>query len=139
MYKVSANLVNQIKRHEGFSSKPYRDTVGKLTIGYGRNLDDVGIDIYESHVLLLNDLNKTLNKLYERFPLIDELDDLRKDVIINMAFNIGVDGFLKFHNMIDALSKKDYEKAADEMLNSLWAKQVKTRALELSKTMRNGK
>lgn len=64
------------------------------------------------------------------------LDDIRQKVVIDMAFNLGVNGVLSFKNMIQALKEKDYDKAAEEMLDSLWAEQVGNRADRLAKMMR---
>ena len=89
-------LVDQLMRHEGLRLKPYRDTVGKLTIGIGRNLDDVGISRDEAMVLLKNDIDKTITALREHLPFYDSLSEARRNVLANMAFNMGIRGLLDF-------------------------------------------
>lgn len=124
-------------RHEGFEGYPYKCPAGHTTIAYGRNLDSNPLTPDEGLLLLRNDITN-LEKQLEHLSWFDALDDVRKDCIINMAFNLGIRGLLRFHNTIAALKRKDYDKAADEMLNSLWATQVKTRADELAEQMRTG-
>ena len=133
----------RIMKHEGFRSQPYRDTVGKLTIGYGRNLDDVGISELEGRVLLEQDLLKAaeqLNKLMQDEVLAKHFDSqenaARSFVLIEMIFNMGVGTFKKFKNLIAALNDQNWEKAAAEMLDSKWAEQVGQRAKTLAEVMR---
>ena len=128
-----------IAKHEGLRLKPYRDPVGKLTIGYGRNLDDIGISQSEALVLLGNDIGwatKAARRMFEKF---DDLNGVRQAVLIDMAFNLGEARLGKFFKMIAAVKSGDFEKAADEMLSSKWAHQVGTRALENARLMRTGK
>lgn len=123
-------------RHEGLRLKPYRCPSGKLTIGVGRNLEDVGISTSEAMFLLESDIY-TCTKEALKFSWFSNLSDVRRDVVISMIFNIGYSGFLKFKKMIEAIEAKNYEKAADEMLASEWALQVGKRSYELSEMMRN--
>jgi len=130
-------LLQQLQRHEGLRLKPYRDAVGKLTIGYGRNLDDRGISEDEAGFMLDNDIDQVVAEL-ERLPLYLGLDSVRQTVLANMAFNMGVPTLLEFRRMLGALAEKDWDRAADEMLDSKWARQVGSRAVELSELMRLG-
>lgn len=129
------SAIEQIKIDEGFRGQPYKCTAGKITIGYGRNLEANPLTKAEAQILLENDLKKIVKKL-TRYGFYTRLDSGRRAVILNMAFNLGVNGLMKFKNMIEALELKDYDKAADEMLNSRWANQVKSRATRLAKQMR---
>lgn len=131
-------LREQLIRDEGFSLKPYRDTVGRLTIGIGRNLDDRGISIEEADMLLNNDLLLVETGLNALLPQARELDEARRGVLLNMGFNMGLDGLLKFRRMLRAVEIRDYESAAREMLDSDWALQVGSRADRLSKQMTTG-
>lgn len=131
-------LENQLIRHEGVRLKPYRDTVGKLTIGIGRNLDDVGISEEESKVLLRNDINKVGHDLTDHIGWWNSLDEARRIVLMNMCFNLGIARLLGFQKFLTALQNGDYQKAADEMKDSLWYKQVKGRGVELEQMMRTG-
>lgn len=143
--------------HEGVRLKPYKDTVGKWTIGVGRNISDVafsddekiylgipprdifkGITIVEAMYLLDNDIKKAIKDEQEHFDWVGSLDNVRQAVVIDMIFNLGITKFSKFTNTISYIKEGDYEKAADNMLLSLWAKQVGRRAKELSEMMRTG-
>lgn len=131
------DFVNQIKRHEGLRLKPYKCSAGKLTIGYGRNLEDVGITEEEAYLLLLNDISDTVVDLQRaKLNVFDSLSKPRQYVLMNMCFNLGINRLLKFKNMWSALADGNYNKAADEMLDSRWSKQVGERSLELADIMR---
>lgn len=125
-------------KHEGLRLKPYRCTAGKLTIGVGRNLDDKGITEDEAMMMLDNDIRATTRALAETFAWFIFLDNVRKAVVVSMVFNLGLGGFLKFKNTIAAIRDKDWNKAADNMLQSKWAEQVGKRAYELAEMMRDG-
>lgn len=128
----------ELRADEGERLKPYKDTVGKLTIGVGRNLDDVGISEEESGYLLGNDIDRTMMALDNALPWWRQLDEVRQRVVVNMAFNMGVRGLLLFKQTLAAMQSGDYSHAADQMLNSTWATQVGLRASRLSKMMREG-
>jgi len=132
-----SKLIEQLKAHEGFRSKPYKCTADKLTIGYGLNLD-AGIDGELAEIILNYQIQKVKSSL-DKFSWYTSIDsEPRKDVIVNMAFNLGIAGVCKFIKMINAVSLRDYHQAAIEMLDSKWAKQVGNRAIELSEQMRSG-
>jgi lysozyme len=135
----TAKLRAQLQRHEGVRLRPYRDTVGKLTIGCGRNLDDVGISAGESDVLLTNDIDRAVHGLVVRYPdWFPALDPVRQAVLVNMAFNLGLSGLAGFVRTLDCVARGQFADAADRMLQSKWAKQVKGRATELAAQMRSG-
>ena len=131
-------LIKQIKKHEGVELKPYKCTSNKLSIGIGRNLEDVGISEHEAEYLLMNDLDTymTAAKTYDWYA---GLNDARKAVIVNMLFNMGQTNFNKFLKMKQALDEGDFSEAAKQMLDSKWAKQVKGRSAELAAQMETGK
>lgn len=133
-----SELVSMLKRHEGFRSKPYTDSVGVLTIGIGRNLDDVGISEDEAIYLLQRDIAAAQAALRRAYPWFDILLYTRQDALTDLCFNIGparLKGFVKF---LAAMEAHDYERAASEMLDSKWAAQVGTRAVELAEIIRTG-
>jgi len=132
-----SKLIEQLKVHEGLRLKPYHCTEGYLTIGYGRNLETNGITEAEAEMLLANDVFKVMEQLADHGLLQDHTKP-RQDVLINMAFQMGVSGLLKFKKMILALDERRYYQAAKEMLDSRWAKQTPNRANELAKQMRTG-
>jgi len=138
--KLLERIKEQLVRHEGLRLKPYHCTAGKLTIGYGRNLDDCGISQTEAYVLLKNDIQNCEKQLLDEIPEIyNGLDEVRKSVLLNMCFNMGIKGLLSFKNTLAFIKAGDWERAANFMLVSKWAKQVGRRALELSELMRKGK
>lgn len=131
-------LIEQLKRHEGLRLKPYKCTADKLTIGIGRNLEDVGISEQEAEMLLQNDIQEAVNQLKERFPWTLELDEVRFAALINFTFNVGIGTVSKFKNAMALLKAKNYDMAADEFLQSRWAKQVGQRAIEVTDQIRTG-
>ena len=131
------NTVEQIKRHEGFRRYPYYSSAGKLTVGYGRNLDDVGLDEDEAEHLLSVDIENALIGVKRRIDT-DFCNEARVAVLTNMGFNLGIQGLMKFKKMIAHVEKGDFENAALEMLNSRWASQVPNRANELAQQMLTG-
>ena len=133
-------IKSQLVRHEGLRLKPYRCTAGKLTIGVGRNLDDCGISQKEAYALLDNDIQNCEQQLLDEIPVIySALDEVRQSVLLNMCFNLGLKGLLGFNNTLAFIASGDWERAANGMLASKWAKQVGFRAIELSEMMRKGK
>lgn len=123
--------------HEGCELFPYKDSLGVVTIGFGRNLDSNGISKEEAATLLENDLKHTVLSL-EGYCWWHHLSDVRKAAMVDMHFNLGATKFRKFHGMLSALERGDYTTAAAEMLDSLWATQVKGRAVTLSGMMKSG-
>jgi len=131
-------LIEQLKRHEGVKLKPYRCTAGKLTVGIGRNIEDNGISMGEAEILLRNDINNSYKELSSLFSWFDPLDNVRKDAMLNMHFNMGTPTLLKFKKSLAYMAIKDYDNAADEFLNSRWAKMVGNRAIEVTSQIRTG-
>jgi len=131
-------LEEQLIRDEGLRLKPYRDSVGKLTIGVGRNLDDEGITKEEAFFLENTDISRHDAALYAALPWVKDLDDARQGVLRNMSFNIGVPGLLGFRQTLALIQQGKYAEAATEMLNSKWASQVGARAQRLAKQLEEG-
>jgi len=125
-------------KHEGVALKPYVDTVGKKTIGVGRNLDDGGISIAEAMMMLTNDMNRVEQEAVRHFDWFHPLSPNRKNVVLSMLFNLGLNQFRQFNNLIASLIIQNYAKAAQDMLDSKWAVQVKGRAKELALMMLKG-
>lgn len=130
-------LIDLIKLHEGLRLKPYQCTAGKLSIGYGRNLDDMGITEDEAEALLHNDIARVRREL-AALDIGSGLDDVRAAVVVDMCFNLGINRLLRFRNFLSALRAKDFERAAREMVDSRWYRQVGTRAERLVEMMKTG-
>lgn len=131
-------LSDSVQRHEGLRLKPYKCTAGKQSIGYGRNLSDRGITKVEAKAMLDADLQSCMFELMalDAFRTIES--PLRREIIIEMCFNLGLKRLLKFQKMWAAILCEAWQVAAEEMLDSKWAKQVGNRAITLAKGMKDG-
>ncbi len=135
---TTPSLISRLVRHEGLRLKPYRDTAANLTIGVGRNLDDVGISRAEALTLLANDIAGVQAALDTAQPWWRKLDDVRQDVMVELAFNLGPTGLGAFQDTLNALRAGQYAAAADHLMASRWAAQVGARANELAALLRTG-
>lgn len=137
------SAIELIARHEGFRSKPYRCPAGKLTIGFGRNLEDKGISREEARILLRNDVLDALRwaivVAQENQVDFHVLPFTVRLALVDMAFNLGPGGLRSFKRMWKALGRKDWDRAAYEALDSKWAKQVGRRASEVAELIRQAK
>lgn len=131
-------LVRNLQAAEGLRLKPYRDTVGKLSIGFGRNLDDVGIREPEAQYMLALDIEATTAALDKALPWWRKIGEDRTAALAELAFNLGIGGLLEFKQMLAALEAGDYEAAAVHAMDSKWAKQVGKRAVRIANTLRTG-
>ena len=133
-----SNLKDQLLRDEELRLTPYTDSVGKLTIGVGRNLTDKGISFQEAQLLLTNDISAATADLQAALPWTAMLDNVRKGALLNMTFNLGIGGLLEFHDFLARMERGDFPGAAGAMLDSLWARQVGARATRLSIQIEKG-
>lgn len=132
------DVIELLKRHEGLELKAYCDMVGKITIGYGRNLTDRGINQAEAEALLTNDVVAITQSLGREQWFID-LDQVRQAVLIDVAFNVGLTGLMAFHRMLDCVRDGDYISAAAELRNSKAARMLPGRYGELADMMNKGR
>ncbi len=121
-------ITADLKRDEGLRPKPYRCSAGKLTIGYGRNIEDVGITEDEAEILLDHDIRQARTDLDHALPWWRDLPASWQRGLVNMRFNLGLTRLLGFKRMLAALQAGDGDRAADEALDSKWAQQVGARA-----------
>jgi lysozyme len=139
---VKSELERQLRGDEGERSCVYPDSLGFYTIGVGRLVDKrkqgAGLRPEEISFLLHNDIDDRINALHTKLPWFDNLDDARKGVLLNMAFQLGTDGLLGFTHTLSLVRDGKYENAAAAMLESLWAQQTPARAKRLSDQMRSG-
>jgi lysozyme len=134
---MASNLEESLLAHEGLKLTPYTDTRGVLTVGVGRNLQ-VGLSKDEALFLMRNDISRCRKELAS-YLFFKHLDPVRQDVLIELCFNLGLAGLLKFKKMLDAIQSKSYSIAANELLDSLWAKQVgQTRSKNLANRLKTG-
>ena len=131
-------LLEELKLDEGLRLKPYLCSSGKLTIGVGRNLDDIGITRAEAMVLLDNDVDRCIRELDGALPWWRNLTDARQRALANMCFNLGITRLRKFSRTLRALEDARYEDAARHALDSAWARQVGARATRIAALIRAG-
>ena len=135
---ISESLLCQIKRHEGFRAKPYRCPLGFLTVGYGHNLD-VPMKPHEADALLEARLRPVVRGVIEVLPHLNEYGEVRANALIDLAFNVGLNGFKRFKKMLAAVRREDWNAAALEMKDSRWYTQVGDRGVELAAMILTGK
>jgi lysozyme len=141
MNPLKARLTQQLRRDEDEVLHAYKDHLGFLTIGVGRLIDKRkggGITSEESAYLLGNDIDKRDADLRSRLEWFPSLDAARQGALLNMAFQMGVDGLLGFHNTLDAVRDGHYAHAANLALQSLWAKQTPERARRIAFQIESG-
>ena len=131
-----AAMYRQLVQHEGLRLKPYTDTVGKLTIGVGRNLTDNGVSELEAEGMCIRDMDDVDADLDRNVAWWREMSEPRQMVFVDMCFNLGWPRFSQFRRMLASAEDGDYATAADEMIDSRWARQVGTRADLLETMMR---
>lgn len=138
---IDPTLIADLKRDEGLRLTAYMDTVGVWTIGYGHAHVAPGTvwTQAQADAALIDDVRQHNAELAAALPWVANLDAVRRRVLQNMAFNLGVKGLLGFKNTLGMVKAGDYEGAARGMMNSLWAKQVKGRAVRLAEQMRTGR
>ena len=131
-------LFKQLRLHEGVEKFPYRCTAGYLTIGVGRNIEERGLLDDEIDFILDNDIEVVMNEVSVTFDWFFDLSEVRQRVVADMIFNIGMPRFKQFKKMIAALEEGDWSEAANQMMDSKWAKQVGKRAERLRDMMETG-
>ena len=133
-------LIEQLKRHEGVRTHAYKCSANMVTVGVGRNIDEnggLGLSEDEIEYLLENDVKRCKKELIA-LPWFVEIDSVRQDALVNLCFNLGMTRLLGFENALTAMSVGDYDLAADEFMDSRWAKQVGYRAEEVCTMIRTG-
>lgn len=150
---ASPELIAQLKRHEGLRLFVYCCTAGRRTIGYGHNLDANPLSAEERKVtgyrdgvisaagadwLLQRDVERTERALIERLPWVANLDPVRRDALVNMAFQMGVAGLCGWKTTLNLLRSGQWGMAAERMAATLWARQTPARAKEIIAQMKTG-
>lgn len=130
-------LKAQLTVDEGRKKRVYTDTVGKLTVGVGRNISDRDFSDDEIDLMLGNDIDLVANQLDKHLPWWRQMNDARQNVLVNMGF-MGIGKLLGFKNTLAFMQDGKYEAAASGMLASKWADQVGDRAVRLARMMRTG-
>ena len=131
------DLLDSFKHHEGFVEHVYDDSLGIPTIGYGFAIKDLVLEEDLCDEILLRKLRILGKSVMGKFPFFDSLPSDCKTVLMEMCYQLGVTGVSKFKKALKAMEDGDWEKAADEMLDSKWAKQTPNRAKEMSNIIRS--
>ena len=131
------DLLKRIKEHEGFRSRVYKCTEGYDTIGYGFAIKDLELDEDIAEEILLRKLEKLIKRIRDKFDWLDTVPHEVQGVLVNMSYQMGVTGVSKFKKALHAMQMFQWKIAADELLDSRWAKQTPNRAKELSDIIRN--
>ena len=126
------SLIKKFKEHEGYKPTVYECTEGYDTIGYGFAIKDLYLSKDVCDIILTEKLAELELNISKKFEWYDNSNEIVKDVVVNMCYQIGLSGFSKFKKTIYYLETEQYEEASIEMLDSLWAKQTPNRAKELS-------
>jgi lysozyme len=139
---LQERLCQQLISDEGIKPQVYKDSVGLWTIGIGRLVDPSipgsGLRPDEIQYLFNNDVKDRMKALFKALPWLQSLDEARQGVLLNMSFQLGVAGLLKFGNTLQLVKEGRYSEASFNMLQSLWAKQTPARAKRLAKQMSTG-
>jgi lysozyme len=130
-------LREQLTRHEGCMDKPYTDSVGKLTIGIGHNLEDRPLSQEVIQLIFKEDIDVAISDCQKMFPNWHSIPDTKQVVICNMMFNLGYTVLSRFVRFRRAVRAEQWARAADEMKDSKWYRQVKSRGVELEILMRS--
>ena len=131
------DLLKKIKEHEGFRSRVYKCTEGYDTIGYGFAIKDLELDEDIAEEILLRKLEKLIKRIRDKFDWLDTVPHEVQGVLVNMSYQMGVTGVSKFKKALHAMQMFQWMIAADELLDSRWAKQTPNRARELSSIIKN--
>ena len=136
--KLPEELLTQIKQDEGLRLTAYQDTLGNWTIGYGHTPAQEGEvwTLEQAEAALLDDVDAAANDIDMAFPWAEGMGVIRWSVLVNLCFNMGLEHLQGFHMALAAMQSGDFETAAAQMLNSLWASQVGDRAKRLAQQMR---
>lgn len=135
------DIESQLREDEGEKLSAYKDSEGYLTIGIGVLIDERkggGITKEESSYLFQNRLDSKKAAIRKALPWFDQLDVVRQGVLLNMSYQMGVDGLLKFKQTLGFVQRAQWTAASVGMLNSLWAKQTPERAERLARQMSTG-
>ena len=138
---MGIQLIGMLKRHEGVRSHAYKCSEDMITVGVGRNIDEnggLGLADDEIEYLLANDIRRVREELDDTYYWFAALNEPRKDAMINICFNLGLTRLRGFVKALQAMSREQFDIAADEFMDSRWSQQVGDRAVEVTEIIRSG-
>jgi lysozyme len=133
-------LIEMLKLHEGVRSKVYMCSAGYETIGVGRNIAESGLGLSDDEIeyLLNNDIKRVREELEDNYFWFAALNEARQDAMIDISFNLGLTRLRGFVKALEAMSREQFDIAADEFMDSRWSQQVGNRAVEVTEMIRTG-
>jgi len=134
-------LIDMLKLHEGVRTHAYKCSANMITVGVGRNLDEnggLGLSEDEIDYLLANDITRVKNELADTYFWFNGINEARQDAMIDICFNLGLTRLRGFVNALEAMSREQFDIAADEFMDSRWASQVGNRAVRVTEMIRTG-
>lgn len=137
---MANELIQMLKRHEGVRSHVYLCSAGYETIGVGRNIADSGLGLSDDEIdfLLINDITRVKQELADTYFWFPALNQARQDAMIDIGFNLGLTRLRGFVKALEAMSREQFDIAADEFMDSRWSQQVGNRAIEVTEMIRTG-
>jgi len=137
---MANELIEMLKRHEGVRSHVYLCSAGYETLGVGRNISESGLGLTEDEIdfLLINDITRVKQELTDAYFWFPALNEARQDAMIDICFNLGLTRLRGFVNALEAMSREQFDIAADEFMDSRWSQQVGNRAVEVTEMIRTG-
>ena len=137
---MANKLIEMLKRHEGVRSHVYLCSAGYETIGVGRNIAESGLGLTEDEIdfLLINDITRVKQELTDTYFWFPALNDARQDAMVDICFNLGLTRLRGFVKALEAMSREQFDIAADEFMDSRWSQQVGNRAVEVTEMIRTG-
>ncbi len=137
---MANELIEMLKRHEGVRSHVYLCSAGYETIGVGRNIADSGLGLSDDEIdfLLINDITRVKQELADTYFWFPALNQARQDAMIDIGFNLGLTRLRGFVKALEAMSREQFDIAADEFMDSRWSQQVGNRAIEVTEMIRTG-
>ena len=137
---MANELIDMLKRHEGVRSHVYLCSAGYETLGVGRNISESGLGLTEDEIdfLLINDITRVKQELTDTYFWFPALNEARQDAMIDISFNLGLTRLRGFVKAIEAMSREQFDIAADEFMDSRWSQQVGNRAVEVTEMIRTG-
>ena len=137
---MANELIDMLKRHEGVRSNVYLCSAGYETLGVGRNISESGLGLTEDEIdfLLINDITRVKQELTDAYFWFPALNEARQDAMIDICFNLGLTRLRGFVNALEAMSREQFDVAADEFMDSRWSQQVGNRAVEVTEMIRTG-
>lgn len=137
-FKPIDSLEEQLIAEEGIRLTPYKDSLGHWTIGVGHSLAG-GFTLDQVLLIFRDDIEKARSDLFIALPWVESLSTTRKQALVMLAFNLGIDGLLRFEDMLSALKAGDYARVKPLLLDSRWRDQVgPKRSMRIANMLTNG-